>query len=132
MKKTLLTIIVAIIAVISIVSTVKAEVEGITAENYLDYEKPIKDEYGFNKGECNRPYLEGEEFFYDDYYDHWNVDKVYDKTMIPKKEVVKVSTKTVKVKVFCKHKMKKIKFKKRLDKKHKKHYNKNRKRKGRK
>jgi len=119
MRKTLITIIIIIIAIVSIVSTVKAEVEGITADNYLEYEKPIKDEYGFNKGECNRPYLEGEEYFYDDYYDHWNVDKVYDKTLIPQKEtktvIYKKNLKLVKKwvkKHYRKYKIKVVKYNK--------------------
>ena len=29
-------------------------VEGITSENYSDYEKPIADEYGYNKGNVKR------------------------------------------------------------------------------
>lgn len=65
---------------------VLASVEGITAENYLDYEKPIKDSYGFNKGESEGEYLKGEEYFYNDYYDHWNVDRVYDEKLIPTEE----------------------------------------------
>lgn len=69
-------IILAVIAV-SIPGQVFGSVDGITAKNWEEYEKPIKDAYGFNKGECNRPYLDGEEYFYSEYYDHWNVDKIY-------------------------------------------------------
>lgn len=57
-------------------------VEGITSENYSDYEKPIVDEYGYNKGECEKEYIEGEEQFYNECYDHWNVDKVYDPALV--------------------------------------------------
>ena len=57
-------------------------VEGITSENYSDYEKPIADEYGYNKGECEKEYIEGEEQFYNEYYDHWNVDKVYFESVV--------------------------------------------------
>lgn len=59
-------------------------VDGITRDNYLEYEKPIRDKYGFNKGECVGPYLEGEEWFYNEGYDHYNVDLVYDRDIIPK------------------------------------------------
>ena len=57
-------------------------VDGITSENYSDYEKPIADEYGYNKGECEKEYREGEEQFYNECYDHWNVDKVYDTALV--------------------------------------------------
>ena len=65
-------------------SQVDAKVKGITAKNYDSYIKPIADEYGYNIGECDKPYLKGEERFYNDYYDHWNVDKVYDKSLVKK------------------------------------------------
>lgn len=44
------------------------------------YEKSIRDpRYGYNKGEGSNPsYSYNEEYFYNDYYDHWNVDSVYD------------------------------------------------------
>ena len=63
-------------------------VQGITSKNYLSYEKKYADTYGYNKGECNREYLPNEEFFYNDYYDHWNVDKVYDPSCITNKKLV--------------------------------------------
>lgn len=50
-------------------------------EPYYDwetYEKPNKDSYGFNKGECDTPYAYNEEYFYNEGFDHWNVDVVYD------------------------------------------------------
>lgn len=50
----------------------------IGEHNYDMWVKKYPDSYGFNKGECNTPYKKGEEKFYNDYYDHWNVDKVYD------------------------------------------------------
>lgn len=65
-------------------SQVDAKVKGITAKNYDSYVKPIADECGYNIGECDKPYLKGEEQFYNDYYDHWNVDKVYDKSLVKK------------------------------------------------
>ena len=88
--------IISIVTIIAIAFTMTitptfASVDGITSENYLDYEKPIADAYGYNKGECDRPYLEGEEYFYNEYYDHWNVDKVYDESVINKKEEVVVT-----------------------------------------
>lgn len=78
-------IIICIIALTLIFSSVPSygAINGITAENYLSYEKPIEDAYGYNKGECDREYIAGEEYFYNEYYDHWNIDKVYDETLIP-------------------------------------------------
>lgn len=87
MAERIFTIILAIIIfIIFAVSTsqVNATVKGITAENYDSYIKPIADEYGYNIGECDKPYLKGEEQFYNEYYDHWNVDKVYDKSLVKK------------------------------------------------
>lgn len=89
MANKIFTIILAIIIlIIFAVSTsqVDAKVKGITAKNYDSYIKPITDEYGYNIGECDKPYLKGEEQFYNEYYDHWNVDKVYDKSLIKKKK----------------------------------------------
>ena len=95
-------------------------VDGITRDNYLEYEKPIKDRYGFNKGECVGPYLEGEEWFYNECYDHYNVDLVYDRDIIPKEylnpgiKVVEDTTKATpkKAKVKTKKVAKKSKAKK--------------------
>jgi hypothetical protein len=87
MAQKIFTIILAIIIlIIFAVSTsqVDATVKGITAKNYDSYVKPIADEYGYNVGECDKPYLKGEEQFYNEYYDHWNVDKVYDKNLVKK------------------------------------------------
>lgn len=78
-------ILIALIMAICINATpCYAVVDGITRDNYLEYEKPIRDKYGFNKGECAGPYIEGEEWFYNEGYDHWNVDLVYDRDIIPK------------------------------------------------
>lgn len=95
--------IISIVTIIAIAFTMTisptfASVEGITAENYASYEKPIRDAFGYNKGECERDYAIGEEYFYNAYYDHWNVDKVYDKSLLIEKGIVKVSTSTAKVK----------------------------------
>lgn len=87
MANKILTIILAIIIlIIFAVSTspVNAMVKGIDSTNYYTYIKPIADEYGYNIGECEKPYLKGEEQFYNEYYDHWNVDKVYDKSLVKK------------------------------------------------
>lgn len=56
----------------------------VNSNNYLEYEKSVKDAYGYNKRECERAYLPHEEYYYSDYYDHWNVDKVYDANEIDK------------------------------------------------
>ena len=96
MANKIFTIILAIIIlIIFAVSTsqVDAKVKGITAKNYDSYIKPITDEYGYNIGECDKPYLKGEEQFYNEYYDHWNVDKVYDKSLIKKKKKLSKKTK---------------------------------------
>lgn len=83
-------IIIAVLMLIAIANRViegnvcYASVEGITKDNYMTYEKKYPDAYGYNKGECEHEYLEGEEYFYDEYYDHWNVERVYDKSLIPK------------------------------------------------
>ena len=69
---------------------VMATVQGITKDNYLEYEKPIKDSYGYNKGECETPYLDGEEQFYNEQYDHWNVEKVYDESLVVNQDETKV------------------------------------------
>ena len=76
--------VICIITVALMLSSVTSygAVEGITSENYSDYEKPIADEYGYNKGECEKEYIEGEEQFYNECYDHWNVDKVYDPALV--------------------------------------------------
>ena len=76
--------VICIITVALMLSSVTSygAVEGITSENYSDYEKPIADEYGYNKGECEKEYIEGEEQFYNEYYDHWNVDKVYSESVV--------------------------------------------------
>lgn len=98
MKKTIITVIVALIATVIMTSgTVHATVSGITMDNYMTYEKKYKDAYGYNKGESDPKYLEGEEYFYNEYYDHWNVEKVYDKSLIPK-----ATTNKGPVKAYCK------------------------------
>lgn len=112
-SKAFTTITIIIILIIFALSTtpVHATVEGIDASNYDTYVKPFPDVYGYNIGECEREYLPGEEYFYNEYYDHWNVDRVYDETLIPK--IIKTDKPKTK-KVPKKNK------KKRLDKKNKK------------
>ena len=94
------------------VAPVSAAVDGITKDNYMEYEKTYPDEYGYNKGECEVPYMDGEEFFYNEYYDHWNVERVYDATLIPSdwntdktdKAVTKAKKNKKKAKKHKKHK----------------------------
>jgi len=82
--KRIITLVIAMMVTMTVMaSPVNAMVDGITKDNYMEYEKTYPDEYGYNKGECDRPYLDGEEYFYDEYVDHWNVDRVYDATLIP-------------------------------------------------
>lgn len=82
MKKMIVTMMV-MVGIIAATGTASAAVDGITKDNYSDYVKPYTDEYGYNTGECEREYLEGEEYFYNEYYDHWNVDRIYDEALIP-------------------------------------------------
>lgn len=81
MRKGLIFII-GIVFCITSITPCYGTVKGITSKNYLSYEKKYADTYGYNKGECNREYLPNEEYFYSDYYDHWNVDRVYDPNQI--------------------------------------------------
>lgn len=95
MKKLILITLIAIIATMGITTgTAHASVKGITKDNYLTYEKKYKDAYGYNKGECDTPYKDGEEYFYNEYYDHWNVEKVYDLELIPKGYFKKIGVKS--------------------------------------
>ena len=82
MKKILIFTLTFAIAFAFTLAPVNATVKGINSHNYMTYEKPFADSYGYNKGECNREYLPGEEYFYNEYYDHWNVDRVYDPSII--------------------------------------------------
>lgn len=82
MKKVLI-IMAVIIALAATAAPTHAAVDGITKDNYTAWEKTIPDAYGYNKGEADLPYMEGEEYFYNEYTDHWNVDRVYDETLIP-------------------------------------------------
>lgn len=84
MKRALTIILAGIIAITATATPASAAVEGITKDNYSEWVKIYPDAPGYNKGECDREYLEGEEFFYDEYTDHWNVDRVYDENLIQK------------------------------------------------
>ena len=65
-----------------------AMVKGVKSTNYSSYVKPVTDSrYGYNKGECQRPYADGEELFYTEEYDHWNVDLVYDKSLVTSRKL---------------------------------------------
>ena len=66
-----------------------AMVKDVYSTNYLTYEKTYADIYGYNKGECNPSYKVGEEYFYNEYYDHWNVDLVYDKNLVTSRKLAK-------------------------------------------
>lgn len=87
MRKILIAIITMSILCAFGLSPSHAMVKGINSKNYDSYVKPIADEYGYNIGECEKEYLIGEEYFYNDYYDHWNVDKVYDPSMVTTKNL---------------------------------------------
>ena len=88
MKKNILVIaIMVIVGFIFLVVPSHGTVKGITSSNYASYVKPNADAYGYNIGECNRKYLAGEEYFYNEYYDHWNVDKVYDASKLTDKKL---------------------------------------------
>lgn len=83
MKKIITLMLAIMVAMTVTASPVSAAVDGITKDNYMEYEKTYPDAYGYNKGEADIPYMEGEEYFYDEYVDHWNVDRVYDAALIP-------------------------------------------------
>lgn len=76
-------ILIAIVFYLVSITPCYGVVGDITSQNYLSYEKKYTDSsIGYNKGECHRKYLAGEEFFYSENYDHWNVDKIYNPRMI--------------------------------------------------
>lgn len=83
MKNVLVITIVAVMLIVATEAPAYGAVQGITAENYTEWEKIYPDSPGYNKGECDFPYLDGEEYFYNEYVDHWNVDRVYDPALIP-------------------------------------------------
>ena len=95
--KHIITIIIGAIIILTIFALSTTQVDampkGIDSNNFNSYVKPINDSYGYNIGECNRKYLPGEEYFYDKYYDHWNVDKVYDSKAVTSKKLAKAFTK---------------------------------------
>lgn len=86
MKK-IITITITILITIAFSTPAYAMPKGIDSRNYDSYVKPNSDMYGYNKGECKREYLAGEELFYNAYYDHWNVDLVYDKDYVTSKRL---------------------------------------------
>ena len=110
MKRTIIITLIAILATITAAGittgTAHASVKGITAKNYMEYVKEYPDAYGYNKGECEHKYLKGEEYFYNEYIDHWNVERVYDLELIPKgyfiKKVVKAKAKPHKIRMIKK------------------------------
>jgi len=93
MKKLLLITVAIVTTMIMCSGSVYAMPKGINSFNYYTYEKPITDSYGFNKGEANVPYHVGEEYFYNDYYDHWNVERVYDKDFVTSRKLAKAYAK---------------------------------------
>lgn len=96
MKKNIVVMaVMVIIGFCFLVSTSHATVKGIDATNYESYVKPIADAYGYNFGECEREYLVGEEYFYNEYYDHWNVDKVYDPSQLTNRQLAISYTKAL-------------------------------------
>ena len=116
-KRFVLVILAGIIAMTAATSPAAAAVEGITADNYTSWEKTYP---GYNKGEADLEYLPGEEYFYNDYIDHWNVDRVYDASLIPadwnktttEKATPKAAKKVKKVKKATKSKKRNKKSKK--------------------
>lgn len=88
MKRIILTVVITMVVLFTMtVAPSFAMVKGIDSSNFDSYVKSNADEYGFNKGECDMPYLVGEEYFYNDYYDHWNVDKVYDSSKVTNRKL---------------------------------------------
>lgn len=92
MKKIII-ITIAIVITIAFTAPAYAMPKGIDSRNYNKYVKPNPDMYGYNKGECKREYLPGEELFYNEYYDHWNVDLVYDSKYVSSKKLAIAFTK---------------------------------------
>lgn len=86
MKTKLIPIIIIVLAVLITLPTF-AMPSGIDSKNHESFEKSYSDSYGYNKGECNRKYVAGEEYFYNEYYDHWNVDLIYDANMITSRKL---------------------------------------------
>lgn len=84
---TVITIIIILIIFVLSTTPVHAMVDGIDSYNYDSYTKSNADVYGYNIGECEREYLPGEELFYNEYYDHWNVDTIYDSSMVTSKKL---------------------------------------------
>lgn len=81
------------------------ELKDVTKDNWYFWQKPNKDpRYGCNIGESftecevidGGAYEDGEELFYGDDYDHWNVALVYDKAYVEECRA-KASTKSVEV-----------------------------------
>ena len=85
---TIISIIIILIIFMCSTSSVNAMTNGVDSNNYDTYVKPNADAYGYNIGECEKEYLIGEEYFYNEYYDHWNVDLVYDYDQITTKKLV--------------------------------------------
>ena len=83
MKNVLVITIMAVMLIVATEAPAYGAVDGITADNYTEWEKVYPDSPGYNKGECELEYLPGEEYFYNEYVDHWNVDRVYDPALIP-------------------------------------------------
>lgn len=93
MKKLILIAVAIITMIIMCSGNVYAMPKGITSKNYDSYVKPIKDSYGYNKGETKVKYYAGEEYFYNKYYDHWNVEKVYDNSFVTSRKLAKAYAK---------------------------------------
>ena len=93
MKKLILIAVAIITMIIMCSGNVYAMPKGITSKNYDSYIKPISDTYGFNKGEANVKYHAGEEYFYNKHYDHWNVEKVYDNSVVTSRKLAKAYAK---------------------------------------
>ena len=87
MKQFTITILALVIAFAFTLTPTYAMPKGINSFNYDSYVKENSDTYGYNIGECERDYLVGEEYFYNKDYDHWNVDKVYDSSMVTSKKL---------------------------------------------
>ena len=87
MKQFTITILTLVIAFAFTLAPTYAMPKGVDSFNYDSYVKENSDAYGYNIGECERDYLVGEEYFYNKDYDHWNVDKVYDSSVVTSKKL---------------------------------------------
>ena len=95
MKQFIITILTLVIAFAFTFAPTYAMPKDTDSFNYDSYVKENSDAYGYNIGECERNDLAGEEYFYNEDYDHWNVDKIYDSSMVTSKKLASAFAKAM-------------------------------------